>query len=87
MYLEYLAASVAKRPPPVSRQESTSSELSLDGIERNVPQQEETETQGNITEQWGSEQITDFVRKLGFMESRKDNEQIHIFLRLNEVTY
>ena len=82
MSLEYQAASTAKKPPEVFRQESTSSGLSFDEDMEHVSQQEET---GIIMEKWGSEQITDFVRKLGFVESTKDEEQIHFFLHLNEV--
>lgn len=85
MYLKYLATSAAKRPP---RQESISSGLSLDEVEQDtehVPRQEEKEAQV-VVEQWGSEQITDFVRKLGFMESKKNEEQIHFFLQVNEVS-
>lgn len=81
MYLELQATSAVKRP-----RESTSG-LSLDEVEQeaeHVPQQEETEMLG-IMEQWGSEQITDFVRKLGFVESKKDEKLIHLFLHLNEV--
>ena len=84
MYLKYQAASAAKKPPEVYRQESTSSGLSLDEVELDtecVPQQMETE----IMEKLGSEQITDFVRKLGFMESKKHEEQIQLFQQLNEV--
>jgi len=80
MYLELQATSAVKRP-----RESTSG-LSLDEVEQeaeHVPQQEETEMLG-IMEQWGSEQITDFVRKLGFVESKKDEKLIHLFLHLNE---
>ena len=49
-----------------------------------IPEQVETEPQV-IKERWESEQITDFVRKLGFMESKKGEEQIQHFLHLNEV--
>jgi len=84
MYLKYQVASAAKRPPEVFRQESTSSGLSLEEVELDtdcVPQQVETE----VMEKLGSEQITDFVQKLGFVESKKHEEQIHLFLDLNEV--
>ena len=89
MYLEYQAASAVKRPHQVFQQENTSSELPLGEVEQvteHVLKQQETNMQV-IMEKWGSEQITDFVRKLGVMESRKDEEQIHLFLHLNEVTY
>ena len=81
MNLEYQAASADKRcrPPEVFRQDSTSSGPSFDEVEqaiRHVPQQ---------LEKWGSDKITDFVQKLGFMESKKGEEQIQLFLRLNEV--
>ena len=82
MYLELQAISAIKRS-----QESKSSRLLLDEVEQDnehVPQQEEAEMLG-IKEQWGSEQITDFVRKLGFVESKKDEKLIHLFLQLNEV--
>lgn len=88
MYLEYQAASATKRPPQVFQQESAPPGLSLDIAEQDTEhasKQEETEMRV-IVEQWGSEQITDFVQKLGVMESRKDEEQIHHLLHLNEVT-
>ena len=89
MYLEYQATSAAKRPPQAFQQEITSG-LSLDEVVKESDQHEETEMRG-IMERWGTEQITDFVRKLGFLESKKDEEkkgeeQIHLFLHLNEVT-
>jgi len=80
MYLKYRAASAVKKPPEVYRQESTSSGLSLDDVELDTEQME-TE----IMEKLGSEQITDFVRKLGFIESKKHEEQIQLFQQLNEV--
>ena len=83
--LDYQAESAMKRQPRVLRQGSTSAELMLDEVkpEVEVPSQpDKTET---LLEQWGSEQITDFVRKLGFVESKEDEEQIHYFLVLNEV--
>jgi len=69
MYLEYQAASAAKRP-----QESTSSGLSFNKVERDIE-----------PEIMGSEQITDLVRKLGFTESKEDEKHIRRFLDLNEV--
>ena len=94
-------ASAVKKPPEVYQQESTSSGLSLDDVELDtecVPQQMETEIikkldtecvpqqmETEIMEKLGSEQITDLVRKLGFMESKKHEEQIQLFLQLNEV--
>jgi len=80
MYLEYQATTAVKIPPEVYRQESTSSGLSLDEVELDTEQME-TE----IMEKLGGEQITDFVRKLGFVESKKHEEQIQLFLQLNEV--
>ena len=47
-------------------------------VEHSSPEKTELEA-------WSSEQITDFVRKLGFVESKEDEKCIHHFLLLNEV--
>jgi len=86
--LDYQAESATKRQPRVLRQDSTSAGLMLDELKPELEdpsQPDKTETLHIVLEQWGSEQITDFVRKLGFVESKEDEEQIHHFLVLNEV--
>ena len=86
--LDYQAESATKRQPRVFRQDSTSAGLMLDEVKPELEgpsQPDKTETMQMVLEQWGSEQITDFVRKLGFLESKEDEEQIHHFIVLNEV--
>ena len=86
--LDYQAESATKRQPRVLRQDSTSAGLMLDEVEpelEGTSQPDKTETQQMVLEQWGSEQITDFVRKLGFVESKEDEKRIQDFLLLNEV--
>lgn len=86
--LDYQAESATKRQPRVLRQDSTSAGLMLDEVEPELEgpsQPDKTETQQMVLDQWGSEQITDFVRKLGFVESKEDEDQIHHFIVLNEV--
>ena len=86
--LDYQVESATKRQPRVLRQDSTSAGLVLDEVKPEVEdlsQPDKTEALQMVLEQWGSEQITDFVRKLGFVESKDDEEQIHHFLVLNEV--
>ena len=88
MSLEYQAAAVAKRLPEVFRQDSTSSGLSFDEVEEDTgyvaPDQVEPKMR-IIVEKLRSEQIADFVQKLGIMESKKDEKQIDLFLDINEV--
>ena len=44
------------------------------------------ETQGVNLQRWSSEQISDFVRKLGFLDKTKDGgDKIKHFLHVNEV--
>ena len=83
--LDYQVESATKRQPRVLRQDSTSTGLVLDDEVEDPSQPDKMETLQTVLEQWGSEQITDFVRKLGFVESKDDEEQIHHFLVLNEV--
>ena len=79
MQLKYQPASVTKRHTQVLKQESTLSVLTLgEEIEHSSPEKTELEA-------LSSEQITDFVRKLGFVESKEDEKRIHDFLLLNEV--
>ena len=79
MQLKYQPASVTKRHTQVPKQESTLSVLTLgEEIEHSSPEKTELEA-------LSSEQITDFVRKLGFVESKEDEKRIHDFLLLNEV--
>lgn len=79
MQLKYQAASVTKRHTQILKQESTLSVLTLgEEVEHSSPEKTELEA-------WSSEQITDFVRKLGFVESKEDEKRIHHFLLLNEV--
>ena len=85
LHLEYQVASAIKRQPRV-QQESTHPALSEVKLEAKDPSHpDKTETQQMVLEQWGSEQITDFVRKLGFVESKEDEKRIQDFLLLNEV--
>lgn len=84
MKLKYQAASVTKRQTQVLQQESTSSVLTLDEEIEHSSSPEKTELEV-VLEPWSSEQITDFVRKLGFVESKEDEKRIHHFLLLNEV--
>ena len=80
MQLKYQAASVTKRHTQILKQESTLSVLTLGEEVEHSSSPEKTEL-----EAWSSEQITDFVRKLGFVESKEDEKRIHHFLLLNEV--
>ena len=84
MQLKYQAASATKRQTQVLQQESTSSVLTLDEEIEHSSSLEKAELEV-VLEPWSSEQITDFVRKLGFVESKEDEKQIHHFLLLNEV--
>lgn len=44
-------------------------------------------TMGAIEQRWNSEQIADFVRKLGFLDSQKEGgDNIRKFLHLNSVS-
>ena len=83
--LDYQVESATKRQPRVVQQDSTSAGLVLDHKVEDPSQPDKMETLQTVLERWGSEQITDFVRKLGFVESNDDEEQIHHFLILNEV--
>ena len=83
--LDYQVESATKRQPRVVQQDSTSAGPVLDDDVEDPSQPDKMETLQTVLEQWGSEQITDFVRKLGFVESKDDEEQIHHFLILNEV--
>lgn len=49
----------------------------------------EVKNHGDHKEEWNSEQIRDFVRKLGFMDKEKADggAQIKRFLSLNQVKY
>lgn len=78
MQLKYQAASVTKSHTQILKQESTLSVLTLGEEVESSPEKTELEA-------WSSEQITDFVRKLGFVESKEDEKRIHHFLLLNEV--
>ena len=45
-------------------------------------------TMGGIDQRWSSEQIADFVRKLGFLDAEKEGgEKIKLFLHLNTVRH
>ena len=84
LHLEYQAASAIKRQPR-TEQESTPSVLMLNEVKLEASQIQKTEELQMVLEQWGSEQITDFVRRLGFVESKEDEKRIHEFLLINEV--
>lgn len=73
---EELAASTEKEcPQVVSRLESQ-----CDGAR-------EARTQGSGVEMWNAEQISDFVRKLGFLDTEKEGgDKIKDFLHINEVS-
>lgn len=45
------------------------------------------EIEGCDSERWSKEQIDDFVRKLGFLDSEKGGDMIKNFLHVNEVCY
>ena len=86
--LHYQAESATKRQPRVDRQDSTSAEMTLNEVKLGLEDPslpDKTETLQTVLEQWGSEQIMDFVQKLGYVESKEDEEQIQHFLVLNEV--
>ena len=79
---------------------SSSSSISGDQESRSstdIPQQSKTEPQAQFLladktsaiEKWNTEQVGDFVRKLGFFEKEKDREggeKIKHFLHVNQVT-
>ena len=45
-------------------------------------------TMGGVEQKWSSEQIADFVRKLGFLDAEKEGgDKIKLFLHLNSVSY
>ena len=47
----------------------------------------EARTQGSNVEMWNAEQINDFVRKLGFLDTEKEGgDKIKDFLHINEVS-
>ena len=44
-------------------------------------------TMGSVEQRWNSEQIADFVRKLGFLDTKKEGgDMIRKFLHLNSVS-
>ena len=44
-------------------------------------------TMGSVEQRWTSEQIADFVRKLGFLGTEKEGgDKIKLFLHLNSVS-
>ena len=87
LHLEYQAASAIKRQPQ-AQQESTTPAPMLNDVKletKDSSQLQKTEAPQTVLEKWGSEQIADFVRRLGFVESKEDEKRIHDFLLLNEV--
>ena len=45
-------------------------------------------TKGSVERRWSSEQIGDFVMKLGFLDTKKEgNDKIEQFLHLNSVSF
>ncbi len=56
--------------------------------EMGEPQQElQTDLEKVRKEKWNYEQIADFVRKLGFMDKQKGDQNIKHFLHLSQVSY
>jgi len=87
--LHYQAESAMKRQHQILQQNSTLAgvDLEVKSEVEDPSQPAKTETLETLLEQWGNEQITEIVQKLGYFESKENEEQIHHFLVLNEVYY
>ncbi len=82
MLLEYEAAASAPLPAP-----STTSPTATPTLEKGESQLEvgRVEVGRARKERWTAEQIGDFLRKLGFMDSDRENQRIKHFLHLSQV--
>ena len=93
--LEYSPSSTPQPPLPISQPSSLEDPEAIPPQMRESParilsqleSRNDHETEVRNLEHWNSEQINDFVRKLGFLDTEKEGgDKIKHFLHVNEVS-
>ena len=89
LMLEYSPSHSHQSPPPPHLQPSSLEDQEVPQVRRVISRlnsQNGPETLGVNAERWNGEQISDFVRKLGFLDTEKEGgDTIKHFLHVNEV--